>query len=277
MNPSRAKALKKLLDQALSEFVESGEVLADALEPALRYTDWHDKEFAAFVCAVLADGRVEHIKKSIHRVLDPMGESPHRWLLESSEADIRRLAKTWSHRFNTEADMILLLGVLKNIYGRHGSLEAFFGRKPAVTAFDLLENFVAGVDELLKADAGRYPRTGASFWFFFPRPSGGSACKRLNLFLRWMIGRGPLDLGLWKLYQPSLLVIPLDVHVLRQARSLQLTRRKQADWIAAEEVTKALRHLDADDPVQFDFALCHLGMRGNILKLKSGAKSSRSK
>ncbi|HEX4924607.1 MAG TPA: DUF2400 family protein, partial [Bdellovibrionales bacterium] len=77
-----------------------------------------------------------------------------------------------------------------------------------------------------------------------------------------------LDLALWKSFSPAILVIPLDVHVLRQARSLRLTRRKQADWIAAEEVTKALRHLDPDDPVQFDFALCHLGMKGRILNAK---------
>ncbi|MEQ1876602.1 MAG: DUF2400 family protein, partial [Bdellovibrionia bacterium] len=171
--------------------------------------------------------------------------------------------------FNTPSDMRLLLKIMKTIYAKHSSLEAFFSRQPSATAFDVLENFVQGIDEILRVDIGRYPRAGDSFWFFFPRPSKGSACKRLNLFLRWMIGRGPLDLRLWTAFKPSVLVIPLDVHVLRQARSLQLTRRKQADWVAAEEVTNALRHLDSDDPVQFDFALCHLGMRGRILNSKN--------
>lgn len=269
MKPSRAKALKQILNEALDGFVTSGEIKADAIEPALTYTDWHDKEVAAFICAVLAYGRVEHIKKSIHKILDPMGANPHRWILENDEQAYRKLTKSWSHRFNTHLDMILLLKILKHVYSEHGSLEKFFNRKPADSAFDLLENFVIGIEEVLQSEIGKTVRTDESFWFFFPRPSKGSACKRLNLFLRWMVGKGPLDLSLWTAFQPSLLVIPLDVHVLRQARSLQLTRRKQADWVAAEEVTKALRHLDPDDPVQFDFALCHLGMRGKILSSKS--------
>jgi uncharacterized protein (TIGR02757 family) len=266
MNPARAKALKQTLDLALDEFVKSGEVLSDALEPALRYNDWHDRELSAFICAVIAYGRVEHIKKSIHRILDPMGSHPHQWLMTSSENDLIDLTQPWAHRFNSNADMLLLLKILKKIYVRYGSLEACFSAQPVSNAFQLIENFVTGVESLLNEDLGGSPRTNESFWFFLPKPSRGSACKRMNLFLRWMIGRGPLDFGLWTKFTPAILVIPLDVHVLRQARSLRLTRRKQADWIAAEEVTRALRHLDPDDPVQFDFALCHLGMRGRILR-----------
>jgi uncharacterized protein (TIGR02757 family) len=262
MNPARALALKDLLQKALDEFVQSGEIHSDAIEPALIYRDWHDRELAAFICAVLAYGRVEHIKKSIHRILDPMGPNPHQWLLQATNNDLKKLTLNWSHRFNTASDMLVLLKLLKQVYKERGSLEALFSQSTGATAFDVLENFVQNIESLIKQMRLAPAR---SFWFFFPRPSSGSACKRLNLFLRWVIGQGPLDLKLWSQFSTSILVIPLDVHVLRQARSLRLTRRKQADWVAAEEVTAALRHLDQKDPVQFDFALCHLGMKGRIL------------
>jgi uncharacterized protein (TIGR02757 family) len=272
MNPDRAKALKLILDKALDEFVASGEARADAIEPALVFRDWHDRELSAFICSVLAYGRVEHIKKSIHRILDPMGVNPHRWLMKASEEDLLVLTTNWSHRFNTASDMFLLLKILQIIYRDFGSIEELFARRNGTFAFDLLEAFVEEV-ELVAKTLGVKPTE--SFWFFFPRPSNGSACKRLNLFLRWMIGRGPLDLKLWSRFPTSILIIPLDVHVLRQARSLGLTRRKQADWQAAIEVTESLKSLDREDPVQFDFALCHLGMKGQILKPKNLSRKPR--
>jgi uncharacterized protein (TIGR02757 family) len=262
MNPTRAQALKEILQKALEDFVSSGEIQADALAPALRYRDWHDREFAAFVCSVLAYGRVEHIKKSINRILVPMGSSPHEWLLNASDADFKTLTRDWSHRFNTSHDMQILLKISQIIYREHDSVEKFFSQSQKQSAFDLIENFVDGIYEIIKTEKLK-PKN--SFKFFFPKPSDGSACKRQNLFLRWMVGRGPLDLKLWNSFSTSMLIVPLDVHVLRQAHSLKLTKRKQADWLAAEEVTASLRHLDRDDPVQFDFALCHLGMNGKIL------------
>jgi uncharacterized protein (TIGR02757 family) len=270
MNPDRIKVLKNILDQALKDFVESGEIHSDALQPALRYQDWHDRELAAFICAVIAYGRVEHIKKSIHRVLDPMGDRPHQWLMKATSRDLKKLTSDWSHRFNTAEDLLILLNVLKQIYTDFGSIESFVNAKSKDTAYEILENLVAGIDSILMHKLKIKPKT--SFWFFLPRPSGGSACKRLNLYLRWMVGRGPLDFSLWKSVSTEALVIPLDVHVLKQAQSLRLTRRKQADWTAVIEVTESLRKLDSKDPVQYDFALCHLGMNGRVLKMKDLAR-----
>jgi len=126
----------------------------------------------------------------------------------------------------------------------------------------LLDLFTLNIAQRLKELS---LRPNKSFWFFFPRPSSGSACKRLNLYLRWMIGSGPFDFNIWKGICESRLMIPLDVHLLKQARSLKLTRRKQADWKTVEEVTNKLRLLDGARPVRFDFALCHLGINGKIL------------
>src|SRR4029077_6615736 len=111
----------------------------------------------------------------------------------------------------------------------------------------------------LRAAYPRMPRRPAVH-YFFPRPSAGSACKRLNLFLRWMVRRDALDLGVWSRVVPSKLIVPLDTHVIRLGRCLRLTRYTSPGWPMAREITAALRRLDPDDPVKFDFALCHLGM-----------------
>ena len=96
--------------------------------------------------------------------------------------------------------------------------------------------------------------------WFFPRPAGGSACKRLNLFLRWMVRRDAVDLGIWSGLPASRLVVPLDTHVSRVGRCLRLTRHRSPGWAMARDLTDSLRRIDPGDPVRYDFSLCHLGM-----------------
>jgi uncharacterized protein (TIGR02757 family) len=99
-------------------------------------------------------------------------------------------------------------------------------------------------------------------FYFFPRPSGGSACKRINLFLRWMVRKDAVDPGGWTGVHPRQLIVPLDTHTIRAGRCLRLTRRVTPGWKMAADITDALRRLDPDDPVRYDFALCHLSMMG---------------
>jgi uncharacterized protein (TIGR02757 family) len=96
--------------------------------------------------------------------------------------------------------------------------------------------------------------------YFFPRPAAGSACKRLNLFLRWMVRQDAIDLGVWKGVSPARLVVPLDTHVIRLGRCLRLTRYQSPGWKMAADITAALRRIDPGDPVRYDFSLCHVGM-----------------
>jgi uncharacterized protein (TIGR02757 family) len=113
----------------------------------------------------------------------------------------------------------------------------------------------------LRPAYGRLPaRPGVCY--FFPRPSAGRACKRLNLYLRWMVRRDAVDLGVWTRVRPGQLIVPLDTHVIRLGRCLRLTTYTSPGWRMAADITEALRRLDADDPVRFDFALCHVGMMG---------------
>jgi uncharacterized protein (TIGR02757 family) len=106
---------------------------------------------------------------------------------------------------------------------------------------------------------GRVPKR-AGVCYFFPRPSAGSACKRLNLFLRWMVRHDEIDLGVWTTIPPARLVVPLDTHIIRLGKCLRLTRYNTAGWKMAADITAALRTLDPEDPVRFDFSLCHVGM-----------------
>jgi uncharacterized protein (TIGR02757 family) len=132
---------------------------------------------------------------------------------------------------------------------------------------------------------GRVPsRPGVCY--FFPRPSAGSACKRLNLFVRWMVRQDALDLGVWSRVSPARLIVPLDTHVIRVGRCLKLTRYSSPGWAMALDITRALRELDPADPVKYDFSVCHLGMmhacgfqtsRGNVHCPLKGVCSPRQR
>jgi uncharacterized protein (TIGR02757 family) len=146
-----------------------------------------------------------------------------------------------------------------------GSIERFFAEGLDADASDVsgaLESFsTRGMAFDLKPVYGRLrPRPGVGY--FFSRPSTGGACKRLNLFLRWMVRKDQVDPGGWTAVPPRQLVVPLDTHTIRTGQCLRLTRRKSPGWKMAADVTASLRALDPDDPVRYDFALCHLSMMG---------------
>jgi uncharacterized protein (TIGR02757 family) len=145
-----------------------------------------------------------------------------------------------------------------------GSIEGFFleGDDPAQPDISLaLDSFSR---RALETDLGEVygprPPPQLGVCYFFPRPSAGSACKRLNLFLRWMVRQDAIDLGVWTRVPPARLIVPLDTHVIRLGRCLRLTRYTSPGWKMAAEITASLRALDAADPVRYDFSLCHVGM-----------------
>jgi hypothetical protein len=149
------------------------------------------------------------------------------------------------------------------MFDEAGSIDGFFvgGYDPDCAdvgpALDSFSMRALSLD--LRAAYGRRPRS-PGVAYFFTRPSAGSGCKRLNLFLRWMVRRDALDLGVWSRVSTSSLVVPLDTHVIRVGRCLGLTRYTSPGWPMASEITLSLRALDPGDPVKYDFALCHLGM-----------------
>lgn len=263
MKPQKAKELKRKLETVHLQFLDEQRVLSDAIAPSLKYHSARDREFAAFLCAVLAYGKVALIQKNARRLLEPMGPSPVQWLLKSSISDLQKLTNNWCHRFNTADDMLLFLSLLKQIYHSTNSLEHFLEVCPSDEPFGLFCRFHEKIVTLSPAPFDKFPEKGnSSFWFLLPDPRSGSACKRLNLFLRWMVGESEMDHHLWKSFKKQNLLIPVDTHVLRQAQALKLTKRKVADWKTAVEITEKLKFLDPQDPTRFDFALCHIGMKG---------------
>jgi uncharacterized protein (TIGR02757 family) len=222
-----------------------------------------DREVAGFCAAALAFGRVASVINSITTLLEIMGPGPAAYVRRFDPAAPHPELRAMVHRWTRGIDLVALLWILRQILDSHGSLETFFAEGHAPGDADVgpaLDSFSTRALALdLRRAYGRVPSR-AGVCYFFPRPSAGSACKRLNLFLRWMIRRDEIDLGVWTRVPPAKLVVPLDTHIIRLGRCLRLTRYQTAGWKMAADITAALRALDPSDPVRFDFSLCHVGM-----------------
>jgi uncharacterized protein (TIGR02757 family) len=254
--------LKPVLDRLYADFNYPDSAM-DPIQIVRRYTRQDDREVVGFVSAALAFGRVSSVLQSIERVLAVLGPAPAAYLRRFAP---RRDAGAFDgivHRWIRERDIVALVWVLKQMADGAGSIEEFFlqGDQPSSEdvqgALDSFSTRALALD--LKTAYGRVPKR-PGVCYFFPRPSAGSACKRLNLFLRWMVRRDALDLGVWSRVTPARLIVPLDTHVIRVGRCLRLTRYTSPGWRMARDITASLRALDPADPVKYDFALCHLGM-----------------
>lgn len=258
--------LKALLDELYHRYSRPVFLSTSALGIPHRYSSLEDREIAAFVTASLAYGNVKQIHRSAEAALKAMGESPARFIRRFDPACDTARFQHVVHRFNSGIDLALLCYLLHQAIAVAGSLQAFFLKgydpahddiKPALTSF---------VERMLSLDVSPFYPLGllpakAGVRFFFSSPAQGSACKRLNLFLRWMVRRGDaIDFGIWTEVSPAKLIVPLDTHVARIVRQLGLTTIKQPNWRMAKEVTERLRAFDPEDPVKYDFALCRLGV-----------------
>ncbi|MBW2029862.1 MAG: TIGR02757 family protein [Deltaproteobacteria bacterium] len=222
------------------------------------YDHIRDREIAGMVASSLAYGRVAQIMRSVSAILGPMGKSPFEFLMNSTPAGLGETYKAFRHRFTTGEEMASMLYGVKLVLERYGSLQECFleGLKEIDdhTVLHALSRFVMKIKE-----AGRLSRNS-----LLPSPDKGSACKRLNLFMRWMVRKDQVDPGGWDRVPASMLIIPLDTHMYRIGRRLGLTSRKQAGMLAALEITDAFRRICPEDPVRYDFALTRLGIRKEI-------------
>jgi uncharacterized protein (TIGR02757 family) len=258
----RIGELKPALDRLYESF-NYPESAADPIQIVRRWQTPDDREIVAYCAAALAFGRVASVLQSIERVVEVMGDQPAAYVRRFDPLRDGHQFSHVVHRWTRGVDLAALVWLLRQMIDQSGSIEAFFleGHDPrAEDVGGALDSFSSRAMQLdLKAAYGRVPKR-PGVGYFFPRPSVGSACKRLNLFLRWMVRRDALDLGVWTRVPTSQLVVPLDTHVIRVGRCLRLTRYVSPGWRMAKDITASLRRLDADDPVKYDFALCHLGM-----------------
>jgi len=270
--PSRGRAarLAPVLDRFQRGFDAEARLSADPVEFPRRYRDPGDAEVAGLVAACLAYGRADVFKAKVEQVLAAGGPSPAAFAARLARDPDPRVLAGFRYRFNTGEDLAALLAAAGWMRAGSGSLGARFARligEAAAAEAPVRAALSRFADELRTAPPALTilrERGGKGLRHLCPDPGAGGAAKRWNLYLRWMV-RGPdgVDLGIWPDVPPAALVVPLDTHVARVARRLGLTRRKDLSWRTAEEITAALRVADPDDPVRFDFALCHLGMSGH--------------
>jgi len=274
----RARQLGRLLDHLRTQAAIVRRVDRDPVSLVRRYAEPGDQEVVGLICASLAYGRVDLFMPVLSRLLGAMGPSPRAFCFSLSERRDFSPFAGLVYRFNLGADLACLAWAIGEALRVHGSLEALFlgELRRASDVRAALAGFTAwlrGRDFTTVRRALGHPR---AMGHLLPDASRGGASKRLLLYLRWM-ARGPdeVDLGAWRGLSPRELVIPVDTHIGRMGRNLGLTRRRDLSWRTAEEITAALRLLNPDDPVGYDFALCHFGMSGACPPRRSAARCRR--
>ncbi|MEW5744296.1 MAG: TIGR02757 family protein [Nitrospirota bacterium] len=256
-------SLKRTLDRLYAAYNFEERICFDPIEIPHRYTRPEDIEAAGFICSCFAYGRVDLFKALLNALFERMGGSPYDFLLGFNVRRHRKRFAGLYYRFNRNDDILCLLHVLGRVLRDCGAIEAVFKRHYTDSDATVVNGLTGIVDTLLGIDTaavyGKAIRPDG-FLQFFPSPAQGSACKRMNMFLRWMVRDRDIDFGLWKGIPKNRLVIPLDVHIARIARCLGLTKRSSQDWKTAVEITESLKKLDPEDPLKYDFALCHQGI-----------------
>jgi uncharacterized protein (TIGR02757 family) len=218
-----------------------------------------NKEAFGLISSIFAYGNIKQIIRSQEKILAATDHNPHKFILNMGSSSESKL-KFVTHRFYRGQDTVWLFRTLQNIYKEHGSIKNYFLQFYNVDEKNL-KNAIEGFSQSILGNQGKKDKLSSGMRFMFPIPSAGSACKRMNLFLRWMIRRDELDFGIWKEIPPSKLMIPVDTHIARICKELKLTGLKNVSWKMAEEITDNLRKFDPEDPVKYDFAICHIGMR----------------
>lgn len=252
-------ALKKKLEYHYKYF-DYKQISPDPLEFPHRFKNPLDIEISAFISSVFAYGTVAQINNSLKKIHLLMDHQPYEFVKNYSYSNGLELFKDFKHRFYNSEDIAKFFYSMNKIYSSYGTLKYLF----LLYYFEEDPNLKNSISFLSKSifkiisEKGN-PTHGMKF--MIPDPLKGSACKRMNLFLRWMIRKDQLDFGLWNEIPPSKLVIPVDTHVAKICKQLKLTKRKNESWLMAEEITEHLKRFDASDPVKYDFAICHIGMR----------------
>lgn len=283
--------LKGFLDQKVDEYNQPAFIQDDPISIPHRFSARGDIEIMAFFASILAWGQRKTIINKCMELIQRMDGAPHEFVKNHRDTDLRHLLG-FKHRTFNEVDLLYFVGFFRAHYARHDSLEDAFVPLPDAI-------FRPEYADEVRPEAGASPLSSPAcylpemarppvsvegalnrfkaYFFSLPdhplrtkkhisSPRQQSACKRLNMFLRWMVrrdGRG-VDFGLWNRPAPAQLICPCDVHVERVARKLGLILRKQSDWKTACELTDNLRMLDPDDPVKYDFALFGLGVEGAL-------------
>jgi len=246
--------LKDFLDTKYRQYSTPGFIESDPVSIPHLFSKRQDREIAGFLAATISWGQRKTILKNARQLMTWMDDAPYDFITGHTESDLESLQK-FVHRTFNGTDMLYFLKALQNLYRDHDGLQGLFeDRSPGSS--DLSQVISAARNNFFRfAPPSRTKK-------HFPDPLSGSAAKRINMYLRWMVRKDDsgIDFGIWKKIKPAQLICPLDVHSARVARKLGLLTRKQNDWKAAAELTSNLILLDPKDPVKYDLALFGLGV-----------------
>jgi uncharacterized protein (TIGR02757 family) len=226
----------------------------DPLQYLHQFSKPEDIETAGFISSVFAYGNVIQINRTLDKIFKASSMSPYEFIYNHKKTDYLQDIR---HRFYTPGDIKHFFEIYSSVLHQYGSLEKLFMEN--YNPSDL--NIKNALNSFSKYFTQQKAELSPGIKFMFPLPEKGSSCKRMNLFLRWMVRKDELDFGLWNSVDKSMLVIPVDTHIARICRTLGLTSRKNVSWKMAEEITENLKKFDPADPVKYDFAICHIGMR----------------
>jgi uncharacterized protein (TIGR02757 family) len=252
--------LKKFLDQKVIQFNNPSFIKDDPVCIPHLFSKKQDIEIAGFFAAIFAWGIRKTIINKSKLLLQLMDNAPYDFCLHHSDTDLRNVER-FCHRTFNDTDLLYFISFFKFHYSKHQSLEVAFFNNKTIKQFDNVVEFSLNYFyEYFFSPEDVPARTKKHI----ASPQKNSTCKRLNMYLRWMVRNDDkgVDFGIWKKISPSQLICPVDVHVARVAKHFNLLKRKQVDWQTAIELTEALRKFDKQDPVKYDFALFGLGVLG---------------
>jgi len=257
--------IKTILDN-LYESRSTIHLANDPLSFCHRYENPADREVAAVIASSFAYGGIKIILRTLETIFASLLPSPRRYVERFDPCEGKYVFAGFKHRFNDGRDLCALLWAMRLMIEQESSINKFFLRSYNVSSEDMTESLNGYSSRVLALDYS--PVFGEKdipddsyFPFLFPAPASGSACKRLCMFLRWVVRPNDgIDLGLWQGISPAKLIIPVDTHIQRIGSYLNFTSRKSADWRMAKEITTSLKRFDPLDPVKYDFSLAHLGI-----------------
>jgi uncharacterized protein (TIGR02757 family) len=248
----KEKDLKEFLDAKVDLYNQPSFIKDDPISIPHMFTKKQDIEIAGFFAATFSWGNRTTIIQKSKELMQLMDNAPHEFCKSHNEKDLKRL-EGFRHRTFNATDLLYFVAFFEFHYSKYKSLEPAF-KQHGNTVEKMLKGFHHYFFSLEHVPARTKKHVAT--------PDRKSTCKRLNMFLRWMVRKDNcgVDFGIWKNISPAQLICPIDLHVARVVRKLGMLKRKQTDWQAALELTKSLRTLDKDDPVKYDFALFNLGI-----------------
>lgn len=252
--------IKGLMDAKVLKYENIDFIKNDPICIPHLFTKKQDIEIAGFIAAIFAWGNRKVIIKKCLSIFAQMNNTPYQYVLNLKEADLK-VFNDFKHRTIKDGDIVNILKFLHHHYTKFESLEhAFFNDSEEPSIEECLINFYEYFAKVIEYDKKTLRHISS--------PRKLSSCKRMNMYLRWMVRKNsPVDFGLWNKILPSQLICPLDIHVGRTARKLGFIKRKQNDWLAALELTEVLKKFDNADPIKYDFALFAVGLEQDQLQV----------